>query len=55
MRLDDDRTVDFVLGERGRITAVRLWCCQDKAVPCAGLCGQKHPELEEADGRGEMH
>jgi hypothetical protein len=55
MRLDDDRTVDFVLGDRGIITAVRLWCCRDGTVPCAGLCGQKHPELEVVDDHGERH
>jgi hypothetical protein len=55
MRLTDGRTLDFMLCDSGNIINVRVWCCLHRNVRCSGVCGRKHPELDESGGDGELH
>jgi hypothetical protein len=55
MRLNDGRMLDFMLCDSGNILDVRVWCCLHRNVRCSGVCGRKHPELDEAGGDGERH
>ena len=55
MRLTDGRMLDFMLCDSGNIIDVRVWCCLHRNVRCSGVCGRKHPELDEAGGDGERH
>jgi hypothetical protein len=55
MRLNDGRTLDFTLCDSGNIIDVRVWCSLHRNVRCSGVCGRKHPELDESGGDGERH
>ena len=50
MRLNDGRMLDFMLCDSGNIIDVRVWCSLHGNVRCSGVCGRKHPELDESGG-----
>ena len=50
MRLNDGRMLDFMLCDSGNIIDVRVWCSLHRNVRCSGVCGRKHPELDESGG-----
>ena len=55
MRLNDGRTLDFTLCDSGNIIDLRVWCSLHRNVRCSGVCGRKHPELDESGGDEERH